>query len=112
MEYVYQILAKEILALVDELPRCNDIEKKAELIGNKNLLEHAIKLLKKCDQHGIYAGAIFTKLPKKLSDTPSSEYRIIEDGEKDDPQYWQEVVIEGKPDNSVRLGEGDVVIEC
>ena len=62
--------------------------------------------------NGIAAGSIFTKLPQKQCDSPSSEYRIIEDGETDDPQYWKEVKIKNKQFNCVRLGEGDVVIEC
>ena len=111
MEYVYQILEREISDLTDAISNCDELEKKAELIGNKVLIEHSVKLLKKCDDYGVFAGSIFTKLPQKLCDTPSSEYRIIEDGEVDDPQYWTEVNIEGKEFNCVRLGEGDVVIE-
>lgn len=112
MEFVYQILEKELSSLVEKIPGCDSLEMKAKLIGNKNLIEHSIKLLKKCDKHGIAAGSIFTKLPQKQCDSPSSEYRIIEDGETDDPEYWQEVAIENKQFNCVRLGEGDVVIEC
>ncbi|ABC30711.1 hypothetical protein HCH_03994 [Hahella chejuensis KCTC 2396] len=112
MEYVYKTLEKEISALIEETLLCDTVERKSELTGNKGLLEHAIKLLKKCDEHGVYAGSIFTKLPRKRCDSPSSEYRVIEDGETDDPQYWREVTIEGKQFNCVRLGEGDVVIEC
>ncbi|MBQ4810297.1 hypothetical protein J8M20_03075 [Pseudoalteromonas luteoviolacea] len=112
MEFVYQILEKELLSLVEEISKCDTLEEKVELIGNKNLIEHSISLLKKCDKHGISAGSIFTKLPQTQCDSPSSEYRIIEDGETDDPQYWQEVKIDNKQFNCVRLGEGDVVIEC
>lgn len=66
---------------------------------------HSVKLLRKCDENGICAGALFTKLPQKKCDTPSSEYRIIEDGETDNPQCWQEVEIENKKYGHVRLGE-------
>lgn len=112
MEIVYQTLEKERLSLVKQISSCDSFDKKAALIGNKNLIEHSIKLLKKCNEYGVTAGSTFTKLPQKQCDSPSSEYRIIEDGETDEPQYWQEVNIENKQFNCVRLGEGDVVIEC
>lgn len=112
MEYVYKTLEKEISALTKQIKECEVIEEKAELIGNKTLLEHSVKLLRKCDENGIYAGSVFTKLPKKKCDSPSSDYRIVEDGETDNPQSWWEVEIESKQDKHVRLGEGDVVIEC
>ncbi|MEJ2609554.1 MAG: hypothetical protein P8179_05550 [Candidatus Thiodiazotropha sp.] len=112
MEYVYTLLEKELTLLTQEISNCDSLKKKAELIGNKNLIEHSIKLLKKCDSNGISASSIFTKLPPKLCDSPSSEYRIIEDGETDDPKYWQEVKTAGKHFNNIRLGPGDVVIEC
>jgi hypothetical protein len=104
MEIVYQILENELSSFVEKISSCDNLEEKAELIGNKNLIEHSIKLLKKCDSYGIVAGSIFTKLPQKHCDSPSSEYRIVEDGETDDPQYWQEVNIENKQFNCVCSG--------
>ncbi len=111
MEYVYKLLENEIDSLLKEIACCKEIEVKAELIGNKNLLEHSLKLLKKCEENDVRAGSIFTKLPAKLCDTPSCDYRIIEDGETDDQKYWYEVKIEGKKIENVRLHEGDIVIE-
>lgn len=111
MDYVYKLLESEILKVVSDVQCCTDIEEKAELIGNKNLLEHSLKLLRKCEEHDVRAGSIFTKLPRKQCDSPSSDYRVVEDGETDDPKYWCEVKIEGKKFGNVRLGEGDVVIE-
>lgn len=112
MEFIYQILKKEVLRLEQQILNCHDLEEKAELIGNKILTEHSIKLLKKCDEHGIAADSIFTKLPQKITDSGSSEYRVVEDSETDNSQYWQEVKIEGKTSNCVRLNEGDVLIQC
>ena len=111
MEYVYKILETELEALKEKIRSCTNLEQKAELIGNKNLAEHSLKLLKKCEANDIRAGSIFTKLPLKKCDTPSCDYRIIEDGETDDPAHWYEVEIEGKQFGNVRLHEGDVVIE-
>ena len=111
MEHVYKLLEKELEALTEKIKICESLEQKAELIGNKNLVDHSLRLLKKCEQHDIRAGSIFTKLPPKKCDSPSCDYRIIEDGETDDPKYWYEVEISGKQYGSVRLHEGDVVIE-
>ena len=111
MEHVYKILESELVTLEERISSCSEIGEKAELIGNKNLVEHSIKLLKKCEEFDIRASSIFTKLPPKQCDTPSCEYRIIEDGETDDPTNWYEVKVEGKQFGHVRLGTGDVVIE-
>lgn len=111
MEYVYKTLENEISHLVEEITQCSDVEKKAELIGNKILLEHSINLLKKCDEYGVCAGSLFTKLPPAKVSTPSSDYRVVEDYESDDSKYWKEVTIESRPFKCVRLSEGDVVIE-
>lgn len=111
MEFVYKLLEKESETLLEKITACVDIEEKAELIGNKNLLEHSIRLLKKCDEFDICAGSVFTKLPQKMCNSPSSEYRIVEDGETEDKKYWEEVQVNGKQFNCVRLSEGDVVIE-
>lgn len=34
-------------------------------------------------------------LPEKRTTTPSSEYRLVEDHETDDPRYWKEVDLDG-----------------
>lgn len=112
MDIVYKTLEKERSKILEQISSCNNIEDKTELISNKKLIENAIQLLKKCHDYGISTNAIFTKLPQKQCDTPSSEYRIVEDGETDNPQHWHEVSIENKPFNHVRLGEGDIVVEC
>lgn len=88
-----------------------EIEQKAELIGYKNSIVYAMKLLKKCEQHSIKPSSIFTTLPEQLCQTPSSEYRIVEDCETDDPQSWIEVNIKSAKYGQLRLHEGDVVIE-
>lgn len=111
MEYVYSLLENERNRLLETIKNCPHLEQKAELIGNKNLIESSLALLKKCDDFGIYSKSIFTKLPDTICQSPSSEYRIVEDFEGEDSTYWQEVKIEGKHFNCVRLRPGDVVIE-
>ena len=111
MEYIYDLLENELNALIPQIKASESLEEKADLIGKKTLIEHSIRLLKKCDENGVCAGSLFTKLPSKICDSPSSDYRIIEDGESDDNKYWTEIEIKDKQFGNVRLGEGDVVIE-
>lgn len=111
MEYIYEFMEKELNSLQSQITTCEHLEQKAELIAKKTLVEHSIRLLKKCDKYGVCSGSIFTKLPSKICDSPSSDYRIIEDCETDDNKHWTEVEIKDKQFGNVRLGEGDVVIE-
>ena len=111
MEYAYQVLENEISNLEKEISVESDLERKAELIGNKNILVCSVKLLKKCEQHEIWPTSIFTTLPAQECPTPSSDYRIMEDCESEDPQYWIEAKISKAQFGHVRLHEGDVVIE-
>ena len=111
MDYIYKLLEKEKTRLLETIKECSDLEKKAELVGNKNLIEYSLYLLKKCEQFEIKPKSIFTKLPKQVCQSPSSDYRIVEDCETDDPKWWIEAKIESKRLNCVRLHQGDVVIE-
>jgi hypothetical protein len=111
MNYVYQLLETERDKLLGIIKKCENLEEKAELIGNKNLLEYSIALLKKCEEFDIKPKSIFTKLPVQLCQSPSSEYRIVEDCETEEPKWWVEAKIKGRRFNCVRLHQGDVVIE-
>lgn len=77
MEYVYKILQAYLNSLKEKIAAYTELEKKAELIGNKNLVEHSLNLLQKCEANDIRAGSIFTKLPAKQCDTPSCEYSVV-----------------------------------
>jgi hypothetical protein len=110
MEYVYQLLSNEIDHILEQIKGCPNIEEKTVLIGNKNLLNYSIRLLKKCEEYEIKPSSIFTQLPAQKCQSPSSDYRIVEDCETEDPQWWVEVEIEVRNFHHVRLHEGDVVI--
>ena len=111
MNYVYHHLEKERDRLVSKIKVCEDLETKAELIGNKNLVEYAINLLRKCEDFDVKPSSIFTKLPEQACQSPSSDYRIMEDCETEDSKCWVEAKVEGRQFNQVRLNQGDVVIE-
>ncbi len=112
LEYVYQLFSKELAHVREQIEECRDLEQKATLIGNKNLLNYSIKLLKKCEKYGIHPNSIFTQLPAQKCESPSSDYRIVEDCETEDRRWWVEVNVEiGGTLFDVRLHGGDVVIQ-
>ena len=66
-------------------------------LDRKRDVDAAIATLQLCAAHGIHGKATVTKLPTTQTSTPSSEYRLIEDHETDDPQTWTEVFVDDKP---------------
>lgn len=111
MDYIYELLENEKKKVLDLIKHCENLEKKAELIGNKNLIDYSLALLKKCDEFGVKPKSIFTKLPEQTCQTPSSEYRIMEDCETEERKWWVEAKIKEKKHDCIRLNQGDVVIE-
>jgi hypothetical protein len=108
MNYIYELLENEVKRLEVAIGHENNNQLKADLIGNKNLVLYSLKLLKKCESYGIQPNSMFTTLPEQRCQSPSSEYRIVEDCETDNPQLWIELKVK---DRYVRLHQGDVVIE-
>ncbi|TWT81706.1 hypothetical protein CA13_31590 [Planctomycetes bacterium CA13] len=66
-------------------------------LNRKRDVDAAIAALQLCAAHGIHGNATVTKLPMTQTSTPSSEYRLVEDHETDDPQTWTEVVVNDEP---------------
>lgn len=71
--------------------------------GNRSVLDlkleldRAIGCLRLCCEHGFAPDSRVLQLPDTLTRTPSSNFRIIEDHESDDRQYWTEVLVDGEP---------------
>lgn len=72
-------------------------------------LDDAIRSLQFCQQHQITASAKVIKLPSTRTATPSSEYRIIEDHETEQRQYWTELSLNDQP---VRPSPGTLLLDC
>ena len=66
-------------------------------LDRKRDVDAAIAALKLCAAHGIHGKATVTKLPMTQTSTPSSDYRLVEDHETDDPHTWTEVVVNDVP---------------
>ncbi len=70
-------------------------------------VEHGIGCLRLCDVYNIGPNSTIVELPAQTCQTPSSEYRILEDCETEDRKYWVEPKVHGKP---IRLNQGSKVI--
>ena len=90
-----------------QLRHATDPQTRAQALELKLQLDDAIGCLELCQQHGIRPNAQVLTLPALQTQTPSSEYRIIEDHESDDRTWWQELSVDDEP---MRLHEGDMIV--
>ena len=109
LEYLYSMLESEIERLANALRGCSSREDKATLVTRIDQVRFGARLLKKCEEFGVLPNSDFTRLPQQTCQTPSSEYRVMEDIESDERRYWVEATKEGG--RQLRLQQGDVVIE-
>ena len=100
---VIELLDLELVKIVEQLK----VKRSKALIAKKKQIDNAIKWLKKGMEHQISPDAKSIVLPEKRTQTPSSEYRLIEDHETDDKQYWTEVKIN---DSELRPLPGDLLL--
>ena len=78
-----------------------------EVILLKRQLDAAINCLEFCQRHQIRPNSKVIVLPDTQTQTPSSNYRVLEDDETDDRECWIELEINGEPLN---LYPGDIII--
>ncbi|WP_409306990.1 hypothetical protein [Pectobacterium sp. B1J-3] len=78
-------------------------------LPSKLQLDDAIQCLQFCQQHQITAAANVIQLPMPQTATPSSEYRIVEDHETDQQEYWTELSLNHHP---VRPSPGVLLLDC
>lgn len=110
---------------VEQKPRFSEAIKKLEMLRSsviedlkrgddsrlqvKLQLDDAIQCLRFCEAHAITASAKVIQLPQTRTRTPSSEYRIFEDHETEDREFWTELKI-GTVE--VRPSPGTLLIDC
>ena len=70
-------------------------------------IEHAVAVLSQAARLGLSGREESWTMPDCRTPTPSSEYRVVEDNETEQREYWTEVSIDGK---RVRLLPGDIVL--
>ncbi len=90
--------------IVDELrsPETHD-----EAIQVKRQLDAAIDCLEFCQQNQIHSNSKVLVLPATQTQSPSSNYRVLEDHETDRQEYWVELKINNEP---LHLYPGDIII--
>jgi hypothetical protein len=91
------------------LEQLKDPASKSEALRLKLQLDDAIGCLRPCERYQITPNALVVRLPDPQTNTPSSEFRIIEDQETDQREKWIEVMIDGSP---IRPLPGSLLIEC
>jgi hypothetical protein len=87
----------------------HSIQEKAEHIGLVNSIEVAIKQLELCRTYGINPGSWFCVFPEKISGYSQPMFRVVCDGEGDDPAGWKEMSFAGH--GKVRFHGGDLAIK-
>lgn len=97
------------LADLSQVTEFSSTEEKAEHIGLMNRIDTAIAQLPLCEKHRITGGSWFCPLPEIPYHSYAPEYRIVDDSESDNPDWWREVEFEDR--GIVRLTGGDVVIK-
>jgi len=99
-----KLIEAEIILLESKLR----INQSQNILNKIHRYKQAVKWLKNGQQYNINPKSNITELPPTLVQTPSSEYRIMEDSESDDRSTWVELKIK---DQEFRLRGGDIIIE-
>jgi len=100
---IIRLLKSESESVVEQL-RADRTER---LLSRKKNIDNAIKWLEKGMKNQISPDAIVLLIPERITQTPSSEFRIIEDHESDAKEFWTEVRLN---DKELRPSPGDFLI--
>jgi hypothetical protein len=73
----------------------------------KRQLDAAVLCLEFCQRHQIRPNSEVVVLPDTQTQTPLSNYRVLEDHETDKREHWVEVEVNGEP---LQLYPGDIII--
>ncbi len=87
-----ELLKQESKKIVEKLQD----NKTSELLHEKKNIDNAIKWLRKGMDNEVNPNLTIIKLPEQKTQTPSSEFRLIEDHESDDKKDWTEVKVDNK----------------
>lgn len=108
MNHALDVLRSELARLQEKIGSSQLTKERLDLIACKKDVQSAISLLESCRQNGVTATCEFIQLPQQKCETPSSQYRVVEDMESDDRSWWSEVDCDGR---KLRLIQGDIVIK-
>ena len=82
---------------------------KADHIGLVNSIEVAIKQLELCRTYGINPSSWFCVFPERVSGYSQPKFRVVCDGEGDDPAGWKEMSFSER--GKVQFHGGDLAIK-
>lgn len=100
--FAREVLEREIIQLQNTLKTGEvSLDKKSDIIGKINLLKNAQELLRRCSEYDVFPKAIWRRVPPPQHEW--SEYRLMEDNDSDNKEYWTEL-------EHIRLNGGEVVI--
>ncbi|MEM6845239.1 MAG: hypothetical protein AAF632_23705 [Bacteroidota bacterium] len=104
----YSFVIRELTKLREIVIEDLRTSKSQELTHRKSEIDLAIKWLIRGQEFDVHPKSKIIELPYKKVQTPSSEYRIVEDCESDNPDLWMEVQVDGE---SIRPLPGSLIIE-
>lgn len=104
--HMEQVIARLRAWLEDSIQALSEGTDKGAALTRKLDLERAIACLELCELHRVDPRGKVVLLPDPETSTPSSEFRVIEDHESDEPQHWVEILVDGEP---VRPSPGDAI---
>ncbi|GEM_PF-1792795 len=92
----YSFVLSELIKLRETVVDSLKSSKNQELVNRKTEIDWAIRWLERGQEFNAHPKSRITMLPDKLKRTPSSGFRVIEDCESDNPNFWIEVEIDGE----------------
>lgn len=101
---IEEILKKMISIITNSIKNSSS---KSRLIAKKKEFESLLRLLNWAKKNEIVAGQIVYTLPANIINSPSSNYRIVDDCETDDQTQWIELTIDNE---KLFLTAGDKII--
>ncbi len=109
MELVIHHLQQQAEAISLQLssPELSQAQRQ-QLIAFKNQIRTALQSIQICQQWQITPRARIHRLPPQKTRTPSSEYRLMEDCETEQREYWQEAQFDGE---TLRFSEFDLLVQ-
>jgi len=109
MKTVKQLIEDELQKIIHQLKEVSLLqEEKQALLSYKKELEQLLFLKKLSDTYYLEPATIERIIVLPPPRTDFSNFRLVDDAETEEKQWWEELKIENKP---IWLCEGDILIK-
>ncbi|MBI1647474.1 cell-division protein [Capnocytophaga sp. 051621] len=109
MKTVKQLIEDELQKIIHQLKEVSLLqEEKQALLSYKKELEQLLFLKKLSDTYYLEPSTIERIIVLPPPRTDFSNFRLVDDAETEEKQWWEELKIENKP---IWLCEGDILIK-